>query len=522
MKRLISYIHNNVDTIKQKHAVLKTNVKKHIHKKVQHHHSRWNLHKFWNWFHHTVHHVEHISFLLWWLMLFFWITSFASFGWWINEYLLHPFKYITTIECRTKFFEDITLEDDCIIDMPVIEQWNYTKYELDKVYRDAYTALWWSPYVWDSWDNEHGAHDGVDIATSRWTPLYAIANWTVWFAWEQTGYWNVVKISFNYKGEVYWALYAHMDKILVKAWDTVSQWDKIWTVWNSWLTFGALWGYHLHFEIAKNNVNRPMYWFTGCKDLDKDLIDIINNWLCRNELAKNTFDPIAFIENSRSHLTKNNIPEVVVTDTVEWTTPPWDFSSFKKVSVVSSTGWKIESWSLLTGWIAGNISTATSWLDVWKSDKPLTNNWFIKVVVKEDQSDILKERGQVTALESDIDYLSAQWENVDLDTILPSKVNFAVQQFLANYEVKLAYKKLSLNKVVIKFEAYSKKSGEEYNGIMPFGITFLSNDEWVKFSKSNLRIINDGLAQIDVDLNWENDKSIIIMLDVLKWGTIKL
>ena len=72
-----------------------------------------------------------------------------------------------------------------------------------------------------------GSHYGVDIATSKGTPLYAIADGKVFFAGQQAGYSNVVKIEFVYQGIRYFATYGHMDSITVKEGENVSKGQKI-------------------------------------------------------------------------------------------------------------------------------------------------------------------------------------------------------------------------------------------------------------------------------------------------------
>ncbi len=93
-----------------------------------------------------------------------------------------------------------------------------------------------------------------------------------------------------------------MDTINVKAWDKVSRWQKIWTVGNTWNTSGALWWYHVHFELAKDNFGRPAYAYTNCPDLSKWHYSIIQNGLCRNELKTYQYDPIKILEAGSSYV----------------------------------------------------------------------------------------------------------------------------------------------------------------------------------------------------------------------------
>lgn len=154
----------------------------------------------------------------------------------------------------------------------------------------------------DGWANQEGSHYGVDIASAKGTPLYAIANGKVYFAGFQTGYGNVVKVQFMYNGVMYFATYAHMDQILVKTGQPVSIGQKLGTVGNSGSTFGGLGGFHVHFEIDKNIGGRPVYAFYNCKEAKKSGIETINEGLCRNEMFQYTMDPIAFLEEAKAQL----------------------------------------------------------------------------------------------------------------------------------------------------------------------------------------------------------------------------
>jgi len=210
-----------------------------------------------------------------------------------NSSFSYPIQKVSTLECRTLYRND--MPDSCKIDLPIIHWANYSAYEDNTLYRSIYTVLWAAPYS-DSWNQKIWSHAWLDIATARGTPLYSIWEWEVYFAWRNSAYGNVVKIKYVYNWEIVYAIYAHMDHIMVKKWDLVSRWQKVWTVWNSWNTFGKLWGYHLHFEIDKDNYGRPAYSYTNCPDLNKWHYKIIQNWLCRTELFTYQYDPIRIFE----------------------------------------------------------------------------------------------------------------------------------------------------------------------------------------------------------------------------------
>ena len=190
--------------------------------------------------------------------------------------------------------------------------------------------MWWAPYS-DTWDQVNWAHAWVDIATARGTPVYSIWNGVVYTAWRNSSYGNVIKVKYVYKWEIVYWIYAHLDTIDVKAGDTVTRWQKIGTTGNTWNTFGALWWYHLHFEIDRDNGWRPAYSYTNCEDVDKWHYTIIQNGLCRKELFKYQYDPIRVLEwvamptlESMSNVQNEEIVETWSIDDIENIANTWD------------------------------------------------------------------------------------------------------------------------------------------------------------------------------------------------------
>ena len=239
----------------------------------------------------------------WWMYIGEWVLAFLFIGWatmrWSwdnlknNTSLVYPLFQVSTLECRT--LERGSMPDSCKIKLPIINNADYTTYVNEKVYTDIYTTLWWASYQ-EEWNQAAWAHYWVDIASAKWTPLYAIADGEVYSAWYNSAYGNVVKIKFKFNGEILFATYAHMNSISVKAWDTVTKWQQIWEVWNTWNTFWALGWYHVHFEIDKNSGWRPAYAFAWCPELSKWHSEIIANGYCRIQLFQNTKDPIVLLE----------------------------------------------------------------------------------------------------------------------------------------------------------------------------------------------------------------------------------
>ena len=269
---------------------------KHIHKHIARHVAV--VHKHLLHVHKHVQHTSHVFLHLWelivvWMLCFFglmhaWSTNLPN-----NTSFSYPLQKVSTLECRTLYRED--MPDSCKINLPIIHGANYSNYAWNSLYRSIYTTLRAAPYS-DTWNQIEWAHAWVDIATARWTPIYSIWNWVVFYAWRNSSYGNVIKVKYIYKWEIVYAVYAHLDTIEVNAGDSVVRWQKIWTTWNTGNTFGALWWYHLHFEIDRDNWWRPAYSYTNCEDTSKWHYTIIQNWLCREELFKYQLDPIRTLE----------------------------------------------------------------------------------------------------------------------------------------------------------------------------------------------------------------------------------
>lgn len=234
------------------------------------------------------------------LAMIFMTSSYMLWGWESlpnNTSLVYPLYKISTLECRSQAFS--SMPESCKIALPLIHSADYTTYQNDSNYTDIYTTLRAGSYS-SPRDQTAGAHDAVDIATAKWTPLYAIADGEVYAAETNSAYGNVVKIKFKYKGEILFAVYAHMDKYIVKTWDKITKGQKIWEVWNSGNTFGELGGFHVHFEIDKNANGKPAYAYTACPDISKWHTEIISKGLCRVQLFQYTKDPILLLENANA------------------------------------------------------------------------------------------------------------------------------------------------------------------------------------------------------------------------------
>ncbi len=125
-------------------------------------------------------------------------------------------------------------------------------------------------------NNPPGAHD-----SDRFAPVYAVADGTVIFAGMGRGTWGKLVVIEHIlpDGDMVHSRYAHLDKIMVTANDLVVCGKQIGTIGNAEGRFA----YHLHFDMAINNVLRrnPQHW------AGHDA----------HAVAANYVDPLVFIRN---------------------------------------------------------------------------------------------------------------------------------------------------------------------------------------------------------------------------------
>ena len=293
---------DNITMLKKNIKLKKINIHKHLGKHVMKH-----SHKIAHHAHHTHHLLSHIWELVLVLsigfmsLMYAWSSNLPN-----NTSFSYPLQKVSTVECRTLYRND--MPDSCKINLPIIHWANYEAYKNNSIYRSIYTTLRAAPYS-DTWNQKIWAHAWVDMATARGTPLYSIWDGEVFFAGRNSAYGNVVKIKYVYNWEIVYAVYAHMDSILVKAKQKVSKWQRIWAVWNSGNTKWKLWWYHVHFEIDKDNYGRPAYSYMNCPDLKKWHYYIIQHGACRTELFTHQYDPIKIFESNSTYVpeTENKI-----------------------------------------------------------------------------------------------------------------------------------------------------------------------------------------------------------------------
>lgn len=309
-------INHDVKTTQWVHKNIKRHIHKHVHKNV-HHVS-----------HAIAYHFEtiYVSFVMVFCSIAFLgngLFAATTSNLKANTSLIYPLKKVSTFACRQLMKPRSELDDSCKVSLPIVKWAKYDLYKDNSEYKNIYTVLRGATYPWqrdiDKWD-----HAWVDIASANGTPLYSIAHGIVTFAGTQAWYGNVVKIMFRYKDITYHAVYGHMNSISVSKWDIVEQWQLIWELWNSGSTFWALWGNHVHFEIDKDNWWRPAFYYQWCPALENKSFTEITNWgLCREYREKYSYDPIAFIEATRSWIDVEIVDkhEVAINNPVEKNSP---------------------------------------------------------------------------------------------------------------------------------------------------------------------------------------------------------
>lgn len=263
-----------------------------------------------------------------------------------NAELYYPISEMSKVDCRFSDFS--TLWSDCKMQLPILKTSDYTKYKNDySLYRRVYTILWWSTYNY-GWDVWNGWHQWVDIATSKWTPVYSIADWKIVQSWFLAWRWNNVKIEHTINGRKIYSNYSHLSKIDVSLWNTIKGNTKIGEVWNTWNSF---WN-HLHFQIDLSISWKWPWYRSNC--VEKNYDKIVNSDVCFSQLNNNTIDPLLFLETGWAVVKANiidkpkieNIPQVWLLSREEILRREIEeFLRFYDVKVeILNLWWSVELW----------------------------------------------------------------------------------------------------------------------------------------------------------------------------------
>lgn len=186
-------------------------------------------------------------------------------------------------------------------------QWTYT------------TVYLWS-YLYSDFSEWSWSHPWVDMVSMVWyDEVFSCLDWEVVKAGFSKYNWNYVVIK-HFWVDVFWdkqdiySCYLHLDELFVSSWDNLLEWNKIWTVWNTWNSFWK----HLHFQIDKNDALFHPYWpFSLDEATEKSLSfkDAVNSWLWIDKTKKHTINPLVlldYLENKNSFIAKKTLKETLI------------------------------------------------------------------------------------------------------------------------------------------------------------------------------------------------------------------
>ncbi len=186
--------------------------------------------------------------------------------------------------------------------MPSYDQAALTDGTASVFSQQVYSTLWKGGY-----NSPNGSHAGVDIDAPRGTPIVSIANGVVErVVMGSTGFGHFVMIRHpnvpdaGSEGGVTTlrSTYAHMDEVFAREGEVVHKGQKIGTVGNTGLVFGPT-GYHLYFEIDKENAPYHPYWpFTSDEAASHGLtyVQAVNSPKFQDRLDTFTLNPMAFVQ----------------------------------------------------------------------------------------------------------------------------------------------------------------------------------------------------------------------------------
>lgn len=167
-------------------------------------------------------------------------------------------------------------------------QWTYSV-----VYLWNYIPLDFNEWNW--------SHPWVDLIPMVWyDKVFSCLDWEVIKADFSDYNWNFVVIKHSWV-DVFWekqdifSCYLHLDELFVSSWKKVLEWDKIWTVWNTWNSFWK----HLHFQIDASSAPFHPYWpFSSIEAKEKNLsfMEAVNAWLWFDKAKKYTINPLVLLD----------------------------------------------------------------------------------------------------------------------------------------------------------------------------------------------------------------------------------
>lgn len=472
--------------------------------------------------HHSHHNIVHFGELV--LVLLVGCMSWMFAGWvWLpgNNSFVYPLQQVSTIDCRTQQREQ--MDSWCTINLPKITNANYNQFVNSTTHRQIYTVLRAAPYK--AWrDQNVWAHAGLDIATARGTPLHSIGDGQVTYAGRQNWYGNVVKIKYLFKWHYIHAVYAHMDTIQVEAGQKISAGQQVGTVGNSGTTFGALGGFHVHFEITKDNHGRPMYGYNWCPDLKKWHMTIIQEWLCREQLLNNQYDPIVLFEQNRLwHLIQENteyleweeiIPEEIIPSIVQI-----DTGTTQIINPELPTNEPIDN-------TQPQIPTVDSSIEESITVKPDQGNIVSEPSPEQTEPELIEQTEHPSPQIQEPQTIPTPENNNDIDdTRIGEKIEFdtkelsdEVKHFFSTHDLYINNHTGSNNISVgqykeIEINFYRKWTDIKFVWVLPFTLDLIPSQTSMMSDISSLQLVSPNPSIIKIQWTTQGKSSLIVSID---------
>jgi murein DD-endopeptidase MepM/ murein hydrolase activator NlpD len=187
--------------------------------------------------------------------------------------------------------------DFCKLSLPTITQEDFqSSYKKSTVLQLIFSLPRKTPYT-NNTELGKGSHPSLDIATSKGTPVYAIGNGKVISAGVISGYGNSITLKHQMGEQTLYSSYSHLDKILVRVGEKVSEKQLIGKVGNSGMFIGK-YGNHLDFQIS--TPQSPAHPYGFAEFTGERYMDIVNQGLHQDVLEQYTLDPINFFTHTEA------------------------------------------------------------------------------------------------------------------------------------------------------------------------------------------------------------------------------
>ncbi len=464
---------------------------------------------------------RYTSILTLWMMMFNTLIPFqvsaAS-----NDEIVYPLKEISKLECRFEDFDK--LSSNCKTTLPVLNTNDYNKYAtLNWGYNDytrLYTVLWGSSYKY-GWDVWNGWHQGTDIATAKWTPVYSIANGTVIEAGNNVSWWNYVSIEHTIRGKKVVSNYAHLHKISVSKGQKVNVSKKIGEVGST----GNSTGNHLHFQIDLPSTFHPYYYdWNACP---YGYYEITEKWVCFDELAKHTFDPLEFLQTSGAIVDEIVTTSSIESKKIELTITETSLRDVLTTTVYHGYGTSFdvknvqEMYTLLwyyDGAITGDYSDVESSVIDYQLARGVISDrnedgagWFgpkTRAQTKLDYNAFLANGGEVVAIVVEEEQeIETTIENKQTNTVsrdnLKTREEIEKQEmdmFLGKYDIKFAdtASQVEVGKQKSTTLSVTDSRGRGYKWNTPWNVTFVYDTSVVSVFPESFYSFTDGTRDIKI------------------------